>query len=90
MRYETYLHSQHAADDPIGRLDLTPSPPRLTCAALAIGMRCLPHSKLTLAKGNVLHDWHAEVLVIRAFNRWLVDACADLAREGMRGLSMSG
>lgn len=45
-------------------------------------MKCLPQAKLQLAKGNVLHDWHAEVLAIRAFNRWLVDECADLARKG--------
>ncbi|EME49525.1 hypothetical protein DOTSEDRAFT_58742 [Dothistroma septosporum NZE10] len=54
----------------------------LTCAALATGMKCLPQSKVTLAEGNVLHDWHAEVLAIRAFNTWLVGECADLARRG--------
>lgn len=46
-------------------------------------MKCLPQSKVPLANGNVLHDWHAEVLAIRAFNAWLVDECADLARKGM-------
>lgn len=45
-------------------------------------MKCLPQNKLALAKGNVLHDSHAEVLAIRAFNRWLVDECADLAAQG--------
>ncbi|KAH8708558.1 adenosine-deaminase domain-containing protein [Phaeosphaeriaceae sp. PMI808] len=39
------------------------------------GMKCLPSSKLPLARGNVLHDWHAEVLAIRAFNRFLLDQC---------------
>lgn len=57
--------------------------PSLKCAALATGMKCLPQEKLELAKGNILHDWHAEVLAIRAFNRWLVDECADLARKGL-------
>lgn len=38
-------------------------------------MKCLPSSKLPLAKGNILHDWHAEVLAIRAFNRFLLDQC---------------
>ncbi|KAK3726059.1 hypothetical protein LTR37_000207 [Vermiconidia calcicola] len=61
----------------------TSSPP-LTCAALATGMKCLPQNKLELAKGNVLHDWHAEVLAIRAFNRFLVDECADLAKKGFQ------
>lgn len=58
--------------------------PTLKCAALATGMKCLPSSKLPLAQGNVLHDWHAEVLAIRAFKRWLVDECADLARKGVQ------
>ncbi|KAK2026477.1 adenosine-deaminase domain-containing protein [Colletotrichum zoysiae] len=40
-------------------------------------MKCLPASKLPLAKGNALHDWHAEVLAIRAFNRWLLDECSS-------------
>ncbi|KAK4900978.1 hypothetical protein LTR27_002161 [Elasticomyces elasticus] len=54
----------------------------LTCAALATGMKCLPHAKLPLAHGNVLHDWHAEILAIRAFNRWLLDECDELVRKG--------
>jgi len=58
--------------------------PKLTCAALATGMKCLPQNKLGQAKGNVLHDWHAEVLAIRAFNRFLLDECADLARKGFK------
>ena len=38
-------------------------------------MKCLPSNKLPLAKGNILHDWHAEVVAIRAFNRFLLDEC---------------
>lgn len=38
-------------------------------------MKCLPHNKLPLAHGNILHDWHAEVLAIRTFNRFLLDQC---------------
>jgi tRNA-specific adenosine deaminase 1 len=53
----------------------------LTCAALAAGMKCLPQFKVPFAKGNVLHDSHAEVLAIRAFNRFLVDECAELTRK---------
>ncbi|KAJ9637212.1 hypothetical protein H2201_001609 [Coniosporium apollinis] len=41
-------------------------------------MKCLPSSKLPLAHGNVLHDWHAEILAIRAFNSFLVKECANL------------
>ncbi|PVH97548.1 tRNA-specific adenosine deaminase, partial [Periconia macrospinosa] len=36
-------------------------------------MKCLPSTKLPLANGCVLHDWHAEILAIRAFNRFLLD-----------------
>lgn len=38
-------------------------------------MKCLPSNKLPLAQGNILHDWHAEILAIRAFNRFLLDQC---------------
>lgn len=43
-------------------------------------MKCLPHSKLPRAKGNVLHDWHAEVLAIRAFNRFVLDEVKSLTQ----------
>ncbi|KAI8936599.1 hypothetical protein NX059_007000 [Plenodomus lindquistii] len=36
-------------------------------------MKCLPSNKLPAAHGNILHDWHAEVIAIRAFNRYLLD-----------------
>ncbi|KAL2350901.1 adenosine deaminase/editase [Cryomyces antarcticus] len=55
---------------------------RLTCAGLATGMKCLPASKIFSANGIVLHDSHAEVLAIRAFNRFLIDECSDLAARG--------
>jgi tRNA-specific adenosine deaminase 1 len=42
-------------------------------------MKCLPHAKLPRAQGNVLHDWHAEVLAIRAFNRFVLDEARRLA-----------
>ena len=38
-------------------------------------MKCLPSNKLPLAHGNILHDWHAEIVAIRAFNRYLLDEC---------------
>ncbi|PSR85740.1 adenosine deaminase/editase [Coniella lustricola] len=49
------------------------------CLALATGMKCLPLSKLPLANGHVLHDWHAEVLAIRAFNHFILEQCRELA-----------
>ena len=42
-------------------------------------MRCLPQSKISQIAGNALHDWHAEIVAIRAFNRWLLDSCRSLA-----------
>jgi len=46
-------------------------------------MKCLPRSKILAANGTVLHDWHAEILAVRAFNRFLLDHCADLAAAGL-------
>ncbi|KAI0600614.1 adenosine deaminase/editase [Biscogniauxia sp. FL1348] len=53
---------------------------KFRCISLATGMKCLPSSKLPQARGNVLHDWHAEVLAIRAFNRFVLDECKALAQ----------
>ncbi|KAI0857791.1 adenosine deaminase/editase [Xylaria cubensis] len=52
---------------------------KLICLSLATGMKCLPSSRLPQAQGNVLHDWHAEVLAIRAFNCFVLDECRALA-----------
>lgn len=38
-------------------------------------MKCLPQSKLRAANGTVLHDWHAEVLAIRALNHFILQEC---------------
>ncbi|KAI2472323.1 adenosine deaminase/editase [Annulohypoxylon bovei var. microspora] len=54
----------------------------LWCLSIATGMKCLPTSKVAHAQGNVLHDWHAEVLAIRAFNRFVLDECKVLAQGG--------
>ena len=43
-------------------------------------MRCLPADQIALlASGNVLHDWHAEVVAIRAFNHFLLQEAYLLA-----------
>lgn len=42
-------------------------------------MKCLPAAKVPQARGFVLHDWHAEVIAVRAFNRFLLDGCLELA-----------
>jgi tRNA-specific adenosine deaminase 1 len=47
-------------------------------------MKCLSKDKIPMTKGNVLHDCHAEVLAIRAFNRWLVEEIKGLPLEPSR------
>ncbi|KAF4984280.1 hypothetical protein FZEAL_492 [Fusarium zealandicum] len=48
------------------------------CLALATGMKCLPASKTAESNGVGIHDWHAEILAIRTFNRYLLDECRNL------------
>lgn len=55
----------------------------LTCLALATGMKCLPESKISESNGIGIHDWHAEILAIRTFNRFLLDECGSLLRDGV-------
>ncbi|QSZ36596.1 hypothetical protein DSL72_006476 [Monilinia vaccinii-corymbosi] len=50
----------------------------LTCLALATGMKCLPQCKLSQAQGNVLHDWHAEILCLRSLNHFLLQEVRSL------------
>lgn len=42
-------------------------------------MKCLPASKVSSSRGRVLHDWHAEVLCMRAFNVFLLEECKAVA-----------
>ena len=44
-------------------------------------MKCLPQDKISRAQGIVLHDWHAEVLAIRSFNRFLLEECRALISQ---------
>ena len=44
------------------------------------GMKCLPANQAALLdSGTVLHDWHAEILAIRAFNHFLLQEAYLLA-----------
>ena len=45
-------------------------------------MKCLPLAKIASAHGNVLHDWHAEILALRAFNNFLLEECHRLVSPG--------
>lgn len=52
----------------------------ITCLVLGTGMKCMPASNPSLLEsGTVLHDWHAEILAIRAFNHFLLQECHQLA-----------
>ena len=43
-------------------------------------MKCLPANRTALLdSGTVLHDWHAEILAIRAFNYFLLREAYSLA-----------
>ena len=51
----------------------------ITCLTLGTGMKCLPGLKSSrLDSDTVLHDWHAEILALRAFNRFLLQECHQL------------
>lgn len=45
-------------------------------------MKCLPSAKLPLSRGIGIHDWHAEILAIRTFNRFLLDECRSMLAGG--------
>lgn len=42
-------------------------------------MKCLPINQVAEANGSVLHDWHAEIVAIRAFNHFLLHECLEVA-----------
>ena len=44
-------------------------------------MKCLPAAKIPQAQGFVLHDWHAEILAIRAFNHFLIQECQNIVNS---------
>lgn len=46
------------------------------------GMKCLPASKIPDSNGVAIHDWHAEILAIRTFNRHLLDECHRILAHG--------
>ncbi|KAK9235359.1 adenosine deaminase/editase [Lipomyces kononenkoae] len=50
----------------------------LLCTSVATGVKAMPDSTVATAGGHVLHDCHAEVLAIRAFNRYLINECEKL------------
>ncbi|KAE8351811.1 adenosine deaminase/editase [Aspergillus coremiiformis] len=61
----------------------TPSE-ELDCVVLTSGAKCLSASQVSSSKGLVLHDWHAEILALRAFNYWLLTECRGFLAEETR------
>ncbi|KAK9453253.1 adenosine deaminase/editase [Dipodascopsis uninucleata] len=53
----------------------------LICASLATGVKCLPDASLEKSRGRFLHDSHAEILAIRAFNRYILTECRRIQNE---------
>jgi tRNA-specific adenosine deaminase 1 len=49
-------------------------------------MKCLPAHKLSSCNGVGLHDWHAEILAIRTFNRFVLGECIRLMDSGSSDL----
>lgn len=52
------------------------------CVSLATGMKSIADDQLSKSHGTVLHDLHAEVLAIRAFNRWLLTNPHGILQQG--------
>src|SRR5579871_3827988 len=52
-------------------------------SVISTGMKFLPKSNISNANGIVLHDCHAEIVALRAFNRFLLDECALLAQNSL-------
>ncbi|KAL8684774.1 MAG: hypothetical protein Q9218_008143 [Villophora microphyllina] len=54
------------------------------CLSLGTGMKCLPIDQVAQAQGSILHDWHAEIVALRAFNHFLLHECLQLATSPTR------
>ncbi|KAJ8100129.1 adenosine deaminase/editase [Lipomyces tetrasporus] len=50
----------------------------LICTSMATGVKAISDSTVATAAGRILHDSHAEILAIRAFNRYLINECQNL------------
>ncbi|CAG8926003.1 unnamed protein product [Penicillium salamii] len=55
--------------------------------AVALGAKCLSASHIPRCNGLVLHDCHAEILAIRAFNYWLLTECSGLLSQEKQSTS---
>lgn len=75
--YESYLKSKH----------LIPSNKFTVLASIlandqplciTTGVKCVPDSKIRNSQGMILHDSHAEILAIRAFNYYILKSLKDI------------
>ncbi|KAL4974469.1 hypothetical protein BDW66DRAFT_161254 [Aspergillus desertorum] len=62
---------------------------QLTCVTVTTGAKCLPASQIPSCNGLVLHDCHAEILAMRAFNYWLLSECRAILTSEQQWLSHS-
>ncbi|KAL3495445.1 adenosine deaminase/editase [Aspergillus germanicus] len=53
----------------------------LTCITIATGAKCLSARQIPQCQGLVLHDCHAEILAMRAFNFWLLSECHSVLSQ---------
>lgn len=54
------------------------------------GAKCLSSSQIPQCQGLVLHDSHAEILALRAFNHWLLKECESVLKIAKERVSRSG
>ncbi|PRT53808.1 tRNA-specific adenosine deaminase 1 [Wickerhamiella sorbophila] len=47
------------------------------CVALSTGLKAMPETIIANGGGKILHDMHAEILALRAFNRWILGQCLE-------------
>lgn len=51
----------------------------LRCVSIGTGVKVLPDDMMKSCNGEVLHDMHAEILALRAFNRFVIDECSRVS-----------
>ncbi|CDK28145.1 unnamed protein product [Kuraishia capsulata CBS 1993] len=58
------------------------TPADLRVLSIGTGMKVMPDAKIKeKSHGRMVHDCHAEILALRAFNGWLIEECKDLSED---------
>jgi tRNA-specific adenosine deaminase 1 len=55
----------------------------ITPLVVTTGVKALPDSLIEKSQGRLLHDCHAEILSLRAFNRFIVDECGGVEESDL-------